>query len=149
MPPHSGGSFTPEIAMRSALTLIAASATCLAVFGLAACSRDESTTAGQGVDKAIADAKSQSEKAKVATEDAAKAMAAGASDAAITVKVNAALVADTRLKVMKVDVDTQDGRVRLMGVAPDAAARDQTTAVVKGIEGVKDVDNQLRVESKS
>ena len=69
--------------MRSALTLIVASATCLAVSGLAACSRNETTTAG------------------------------------------------------------------LMGVAPDAAARDQTTAAIKAIDGVKDVDKQLKVESKS
>ena len=81
--PQSGGPPSSEIAMRCALTLIVASASCLAAFGLAACSRNETTTAG------------------------------------------------------------------LMGGAPDAAARDQTTAVIKAIDRVKDVDKQLRVESKS
>lgn len=134
--------------MRTAFTLIAASATCVAVFGLAACSRDESRTVGQSVDKAMADAKTQTESTRASAENAAKAVATGAADATITVKINAALVAEPGLKVMKVDVDTQDGRVRLMGVAPDAAARDRTTAVVRAIEGVKDVDNQLRVAAK-
>lgn len=139
MPPHSEALPTTEFTMRNSFTLFAASATCVAVLGLAACGRNETSTAGQG----------QSGTGRTAIEDATRATATGASDATITVKVNAALVADTRLKVMKVDVDTKEGRVRLVGVAPDAAARDQATAVVRAIEGVKDVDNQLRVESKS
>ena len=50
--------------------------------------------------------------------------------------------------MLKVNVDTIGGRVTLTGVAPDASARDKTTELIKAIEGVVDVDNQLRVESK-
>ena len=116
--------------------------------GLAACSRDDSRAAGQGVDKAIGELKSQGAAAKTAAQGAANTATSAAVDAAITVKVNAAIVADTRLKVMKVNVDTRDGRVTLMGSAPDAGSRDAATALVKAVEGVVDVDNQLRVETR-
>lgn len=134
--------------MRTKRHLIAGSATLLTALALAGCDRNDKQTVGQGLDKAIGQAKDQGESAKAATENAAKSMASSSADAGITVKVNAALIADTRLKVMKVDVDTRDGHVTLAGVAPDAAARDKSTALVKAIEGVVDVDNQLRVETK-
>jgi hyperosmotically inducible protein len=135
--------------MRTKFQSIALYAAVLATLGLTACDRSDNQTVGQGLDNAIDKAKEQGEAAKVATEDATKSMAAAASDAGITVKVNGALMADTRLKVMQVNVDTQGGRVTLTGAAPDAEARDKTTALVKAIEGVVDVDNQLRVEPKS
>lgn len=135
--------------MHPTLKSIALCAAVLSTLGLAACDRNDKQTVGQGLDKAIEKAKDQGEAAKVATEDAAKSMTASAADAGITVKVNGALMADTRLKVMQVNVDTRDGRVTLSGVAPDAGARDKATALVKAIEGVVDVDNQLRVEPKS
>ena len=135
-------------AMRTGLSFIAASTALIAVMGTAACSRDDSRTAGQGVDKAIGEVKSQGSAAKTAAQGAANTATSSAADAAITVKVNAAIVADTRLKVMRVNVDTKDGRVTLMGSAPDAGSRDTATALVKAIEGVVDVDNQLRVETR-
>jgi hyperosmotically inducible periplasmic protein len=134
--------------VNNALKLIAISAGCLAAVGLSACNRNESQTVGQGVDKVIADAKTQGESAKTATQDAAKVVVTGATDAAITAKVNAALVGDDSLKVMRVDVDTKNGRVSLMGTAPSASARERATTMVKAIEGVTEVDNQLRVDSK-
>ncbi len=135
--------------MRSKLKFVALCAAVLTTLGLTACDRNDKQTVGQGLDKAIEKAKDQGEAAKSATELATKSMASAAVDAGITVKVNGALMADTRLKVLKVNVDTRDGRVTLTGVAPDAAARDKTTALVKAIEGVVDVDNQLRIEPKS
>lgn len=86
--------------------------------------------------------------AKVATQDAAKNMTTGAADATITTKVNAALLADDGLKVMKVDVDTKNGRVSLMGSAPDTAARDRATTLARAIDGVTAVDNQLSITPK-
>jgi hyperosmotically inducible periplasmic protein len=146
--PHTAGTLTSRNAVNNALKLISISVACVATFGLAACNRNESQTVGQGVDKTIADAKMQGEAAKMATQDAAKTVVAGATDAAITTKVNAALVADESLKVMKVNVDTKAGRVILMGTAPDAASRERATTMAKAIEGVTEVDNQLRVETK-
>ena len=135
--------------MHSKFKSIALCAAVLTSLGLAACDRNEKQTVGQGLDNAIEKAKDQGVAAKTATEDAAKSMTASAADAGITMKVNGALMADTRFKVMQVNVDTRDGRVTLTGVAPDASARDKATALIKAIEGVVDVDNQLRVEPKS
>jgi hyperosmotically inducible periplasmic protein len=134
--------------MNSTFKLIAISAATVGALSLSACNRNESQTVGQDVDKAIAEVKKDGEAAKVATQDAAKTMVAGATDATITTKVNAALLTDDRLKATKIDVDTKAGRVSLMGTAPDAASRDRATSMVKAIEGVTDVDNQLRIEAK-
>jgi osmotically-inducible protein OsmY len=134
--------------MHATFKLIYLPAALMAVAALAACSRDESQTVGQSVDKAIGEIKADGQTAKIATQDAAKTMGVAAADAAITVKVNAALVADPRLKVMAVNVDTKDGRVSLVGAVPDAATSDMLTALVKAIDGVVEVDNQLRVEPR-
>ena len=72
-----------------------------------------------------------------------------ASDAAITVAVNAALARDEQLKVLRIDVDTVDGHVVLDGSAPDAAARQRATQLARNIDGVKSVDNRLAVPPMS
>ena len=124
------------------------SAILLAALSMSACGRNDSQTVGQTVDKAIADTKTQTETAKAATKDAAANVVASAADATITAKVNAALVTDDRLKVMTIDVDTKDGKVTLLGSAPDDASRDRASTMAKAIEGVSDVDNRLRVEAR-
>ena len=86
--------------------------------------------------------------AKEATKDAAANVGAAVTDAMITTKINAALVADDQLKALKINVDTKDGKVVLTGVAPDAGSRDRATTMAKAIEGVVDVDNRLTVQPK-
>ena len=71
---------------------------------------------------------------KVAGANAAGAVAATAKDIAITAKVNAALAADSSLKAMSINVDTQDGRVSMRGSAPDTAARDRAQALANRFE---------------
>ncbi len=68
-------------------------------------------------------------------------------DAAITSKVQAALVADSALKDMEVTVETNDGVVTLNGTA---AARDQISralSVARSVDGVKSVTNILAVRT--
>lgn len=134
--------------MNATLKQVSLSAGLLAMLALSACNRNESQTVGQTVDKAIADTKAQTESAKSASKDAAAQVVTAATDATITTKVNAALLTDDRLKVMKVDVETKNGKVTLSGSAPDAASRDRATAMVRAIEGVSDIDNRLRVDAK-
>jgi hyperosmotically inducible protein len=64
-------------------------------------------------------------------------------DAQIVTKVNAALAADTDLSALKIDVDSKNGMVTLKGKAPDAAAKDRAEQLVKSMQDVKSVDNQL------
>lgn len=148
------------------LTLLAAAATAAA---LAACSPNDDRTAGQKVDAAIAktenqaaeakaEVKSEMAEAKVATEqaadkagqkleNAADKVGAAVSDAAVTASVNAELARDPSLSALKIDVDTREGRVKLTGKAPDAAARERATTLAASVKGVSSVDNRLEIGS--
>jgi hyperosmotically inducible protein len=133
----------------------------LAACGLAACQqRSEDPTVGQKVDKAIESAregtqdakteiKQAAEEAKTAGGQAADKMQASVNDASITASVNAALAKDASLSALKINVDTQAGRVVLRGSAPDEAARQRATQLAAAVKGVVSVDNHLALEARS
>lgn len=139
---------TSRLPMIGALALAAA---------LAACGKHEDDrTAGQKLDGAIAEAKQAGAQAKAdagraadTAEDKVKQAAAATSeavtDATIVTKINAALVADDRLKATKIDVKAQDGHVTLTGMAPDAGSQSRATTLAAAVSGVRSVDNQLVV----
>jgi hyperosmotically inducible periplasmic protein len=129
-----------------ALRLSAIAAAAAAALSLAACNKPGDPTVGQRVDGAIADAKQAGQETKQAGAEAADQMKAGAMDATITTKINAALAADDKLSALKIDVDTANGRVTLSGTAPDAASRDRATTLASAVEGVMSVDNRLAVK---
>lgn len=124
---------------------------------LTACGKqNDDRTAGQKLDGAIAEAKQAGQEAKVdagramdRAEDkarqAAAATAEAVTDAAIVTKINAALVADDKLKATKIDVKAQDGHVTLIGTAPDAASQARAKTLASAVDGVRSVDNQLVV----
>jgi hyperosmotically inducible periplasmic protein len=118
----------------------------VAAFALAACQRQPAEpTVGQQVDKAIAKVESAGDQAKQAATEVARDVSAGAKDAAITTKINMALAADDKLSAIRIDVDTQGGKVTLTGKAPDATSRDHATTLAQAVEGVTSVDNRLSV----
>lgn len=137
------------------LTAVAASAI------LVACDKTaDDRTVGQRTDAAIASAKEKTAEIKAdatsagrdaanAVSNAAQAVGENAKDGSITTAINAKLAQDTSLSALKIDVDTQNGVVALKGEAPDAAAKDRATTLAKAVDGVKSVDNQLVVKSKS
>jgi ABC-type glycerol-3-phosphate transport system substrate-binding protein len=138
------------------LTLIAAAAASMA---LVACGQREDTV-GQRVDNTITQTQAAATELRNDTKDAArdmqaagsqagKVVSAGASDMAITAKVNAALAADDKLSALKINVDTESGRVALKGTAPDADSRERATTLAAAVEGVVAVDNRLVVEKNS
>lgn len=124
---------------------------------LAGCSKQpDERTAGQKLDGAIAEAKqagteakadaSQAmDKAETKLKDAGAAASEAVSDATIVTKINAALMADDRLKATKIDVRAEDGRVTLTGTAPDAGSQARATTLAAAVNGVRSVDNQLQV----
>lgn len=139
------------------LTLIAAAAATLA---LAACGQNEDATVGQRIDNGVNqtqsaatemknDAREAGRDMQAAGTEAGQAMAQGAGDMAITAKVNAALAADDQLSALKINVDTEGGRVALKGTAPDADSRDRATTLAAAVDGVIAVDNRLVVEKNS
>src|SRR5262245_17432509 len=72
---------------------------------------------------------------------------AGPSDAWITTKAKAALLTTKGVPSTDINVDTTDGKVTLKGTVPTANDRAKAEAAVKDIDGVKHVENQLKVEA--
>jgi hyperosmotically inducible protein len=113
---------------------------------VAACDqRDDERTIGQRIDGSVAQTERKSEQMKDDIKVAANETSNKVKDASITTAVNAQLARDDKLSAIKIDVDTQDGRVRLNGSAPDAASRERATSLARSVDGVVSVDNQLTV----
>ncbi|CAM3779061.1 Phospholipid-binding protein [Bordetella sputigena] len=70
-----------------------------------------------------------------------------ASDTVVTTKVKAAIVADKSLSALDIAVETNNGVVTLTGTVATAAQSDQATHVARGVEGVKQVKNNLKVDA--
>ena len=141
-------------------TLIPATVALAALVGLVGCDRrtDDDRTAGQKLDSAISAAgqktdqaaatvKDEMDKAKAAGERAADATGSTIKDATITAGINAELMRDPALSALKIDVDTNAGRVVLRGAAPDAAAHDRAGTLAHKVDGVVSVDNQLAIRN--
>ncbi|AZY48715.1 BON domain-containing protein [Bordetella avium] len=69
-----------------------------------------------------------------------------ASDAAITAKVKAAIVADKDLSALDIAVETNNGVVTLTGTVGTAFQADRAAIVTRGVDGVKQVKNDVKVE---
>ena len=69
------------------------------------------------------------------------------SDASITTKVKAALINDSKIKGLDIQVDTQRGEVVLSGMVDSRAQIEEAMKVATGIDGVKKVTNQLKTKS--
>jgi hyperosmotically inducible periplasmic protein len=140
----------------------------LVALGFAGCSRrDDSQTAGQKVDSAIAkiDEKADAAKTEIkreveqvkesagqavtdvkqATSGAAQTAATALQDTAITAGIKAKLAMDPDLKTLDIHVETTAGRALLRGTAPNAAAQSRATQLATAVDGVISVDNQLTV----
>jgi hyperosmotically inducible protein len=72
-----------------------------------------------------------------------------ASDTAITTKVKTALIAEPNLKALDVNVETQNGVVQLAGFVESAEQIHKAVAVAKGVSGVREVKNDLRLKSST
>lgn len=66
-------------------------------------------------------------------------------DAMITSKIEAKMTADPEVSAFKVDVDTNDGVVRLSGTVKTDRAREEAADLARNSEGVKRVINDIRV----
>lgn len=66
--------------------------------------------------------------------------------AAITTKVKAAILQDPQLKVMQISVETFKDTVQLSGFVDSAQTSRHATEVVRNVEGVRAVKNDLVVK---
>ena len=67
-------------------------------------------------------------------------------DAVITTKVKAALLADESVKSFDIATVTRDGEVQLSVFVDNQTQIDQATAIARGVEGVKNVINELSIK---
>jgi len=144
------------------LTLASVIAAVFAATTLAACDRGQQqdrpagqkpdstmSRAQQKIDSAKNDMQQGAAEAKRDMKDAAADAKNAVNDATITASVNAKLASDKELSALRINVDTVDGRVALRGTAPTPAARDKATQIASTVDGVRSVENQLVVSSKS
>ena len=110
-------------------------------------------TAADSTAKAAEDAKNATKEAANDVKDSTKSAADQASnkvsDALITTAVKAELAKDSKLSALRINVDTDGGRVALKGSAPDADSKERATKLANAVKGVTAVDNQLTIDSKS
>ena len=67
-------------------------------------------------------------------------------DSVITTKVKAAIFNDTTLKTLQINVETFKGVVQLSGFVDSAQSVKKAGEVAGGVEGVKEVKNDLIVK---
>lgn len=122
-------------------------ASILAAASLLGCSNSDPVpqTAGQKVDVAIDKAQDKLDDAKRAAAEAARVTGNALTDSTITAAVKTQLAADPDLRLLDIQVETDAGRARLQGTAPNIAARDRATQIASAVSGVNAVDNQLSV----
>ncbi len=110
-------------------------------------SKEKAAQASASAKDAAADAKTAvmgaAAETKAAVSSAGETMGAKIDDAQITAKVNAGLAADKDLSAVKINVDTKDGVVTLMGPVPNGAAKARAADIAKNVKDVKSVNNQL------
>ncbi|MBI3346366.1 MAG: BON domain-containing protein [Burkholderiales bacterium] len=78
-----------------------------------------------------------------ASRDVVDGVSMAIDDAGISAKVKAALAVDPALSASRIEVQTDQGIVRLAGPAPDAAAKERATVLAAAPQGVRGVDNRL------
>jgi hyperosmotically inducible protein len=96
-----------------------------------------------------AGAQSKMDKAQEKIKETAQDVKGVGSDSWITSKTKIALFADDRVKGREVSVETVNGDVFLRGKVDSEEAKAAAMDVAKGIEGVKNVKNDLQVVAPS
>jgi hyperosmotically inducible protein len=92
-----------------------------------------------------AGAQSKMDKAQDKAKETTQDVKGVASDSWITSKAKIALFADDRVKGREVSVETKNGEVHLRGKVDSAEAKTAAGEIAKGVEGVKNVKNDLQV----
>ena len=67
-------------------------------------------------------------------------------DSIITTKIKTQLAEEKLASLVKISVDTDDkGMVNLGGTAASQAAADKAASIARGVEGVKSVENHIKI----
>ena len=80
------------------------------------------------------------------SDSAATTMGSKVDDSVVTSKVKSALLADADIKSYDIAVITNNGEVQLSGFVDNQTQIDRATVVARGIEGVRNVRNELSIK---
>ena len=80
-------------------------------------------------------------------KDAGRTVGSGVNDSWLWTKTRAAMLAATDLRESTINVDVSNEIVTLTGTVANAAQKTKAEEVAKGIEGVKSVKNDLKVQA--
>lgn len=94
-------------------------------------------------------AKDKVEQGSAAVEQKMERVGEAISDAGLTAKVKTALIAEPNLSAMSINVDTSEQVVTLTGECETQAHVDRAVAIAQSIEGVRTVNNNLRLKAQS
>jgi len=119
-----------------------------ALLALSACDRRDDATVGQKMDRSVATAENAGKDVKREAQQKGSEMAQAVSDSTITAAVKTDLAKDSELSALRINVDTQDGRVTLKGSAPNEQAKQRAEQLAMAERGVKAVDNNLMIDKK-
>jgi len=112
---------------------------------LVGCSKTDQESAKSTTKDAVVTVEQKAKEVGNSAANAGSKMGDKINDAMITTSVKAELAKDSSLSALKINVDTENGKVALKGTAPSAAAREQATTLAQNVKGVVSVDNQLTV----
>lgn len=96
-------------------------------------------------DRAADRAERAADKAEQAADKAVKATKDKPNDAWLTAKTKIALLADGRVSGTRINVQTQGASVTLRGKVENMEAKDAATQIARGIDGVREVKNELAI----
>lgn len=132
--------------MKNASTLAAILASGLALLATGCDRTPDEPTAGEKIDNAATDsrdaARDMGDTLERKTDQAGQAI----DDASITATIKGKYLVDDTLKGLQIDVDTEQGVVKLSGTVQNDTAKELATQIAQSVEGVVSVDNQLTIQ---
>jgi hyperosmotically inducible periplasmic protein len=132
--------------MNSRLLSMTAIGAVVASLAMAGCSKSDQNAAKGAAEGTVAQVDQKARQIGEEAKDATKKVGDKLDDGVITASVKTEIAKDSELSALKVDVDTDNGRVALKGSAPSMAAKEHATILAAAVKGVASVDNQLSVE---
>jgi hyperosmotically inducible protein len=111
-------------------------------------SKEAARDARDAAREAKDDEKEASDDTARKTRDTAGTAGEAVTDGWITTKVKSSFVGEDALEDSDIDVDTSNGVVTLTGTVASQAGRARAVAIAKRIEGVKSVNDELKIQKK-
>jgi len=128
-----------RVSMAASLALVFAS-------GMTGCEQEgPAEKAGQEIDQAAETAGEKMEGSKESLGDLVETTGQYMSDAMITAKIKAEMLADPLFEVLQIEVNTRNGVVELSGAVDSQESIDRSIEIANGIEGVRSVESALVV----